>query len=198
MNGLKDMRSKFRVTHNSSIKPAFMIHTNRGVIKFPETSEGVYAINMDCKKITKIKQMYLWLPLSKNMRKFTQKQKWVGKRAMNLHYLLGMPTPNDLKNMIRMNLIKNNPVTIKDVDIIFGIYRSQTPSLKSKSVKKKQGIAINNKIQLPHELISTNKNIVLAIDTITVNRCHFVVTISLDIFIVARTIYEQKLKIIIS
>ena len=198
MNGLKDMRSKFRVTHNSSIKPAFMIHTNRGVIKFPETSEGVYAINMDCTKNNKNKTNVSMVTTIKENEKVYSKAKMGRERAMNLPYLLGMLTPNDLKNMIRMNLIKNNPVTIKDVDIVFGIYRSQTPSLKSKTVKKKQGITINNKIQLPHELISTNKNIVLAIDTITVNRCHFVVTISLDIFIVARTIYEQKLKIIIS
>ena len=198
MNGLKDMRSKFRVTHNSSIKPAFMIHTNRGVIKFPETSEGVYAINMDCTKNNKNKTNVSMVTTIKENEKVYSKAKMGRERAMNLPYLLGMLTPNDLKNMIRMNLIKNNPVTIKDVDIVFGIYRSQTPSLKSKTVKKKQGITINNKIQLPHELISTNKNTVLAIDTITVNRCHFVVTISLDIFIAARTIYEQNLKIIIS
>ena len=52
--GLTDMRKKFRVTYDSSKESAFLVLTPSKVIKFPETKEGVYAIDMD-KKIKKNK-----------------------------------------------------------------------------------------------------------------------------------------------
>ena len=53
--GLRDMRKKFRVTYNLSKEPSFPIHTKNGIIRFPETNEGVYAIDMDEKKTNKKK-----------------------------------------------------------------------------------------------------------------------------------------------
>ena len=56
-----------------------------------------------------------------------------------------------------MNLIKNLPITMKDIDIAFEIYGDQAPALKSNIVRKKQGIANDDKIQLPKELMTKNK-----------------------------------------
>ena len=69
-----------------------------------------------------------------------------------------------------------------DIDIAYKIYGDQAPALKSNIVRKKQEIANNYKIQLPKELMTKNKEITLAIDTITVNGCHFLVTISLHLY----------------
>ena len=41
------MRKKFRITYDSDKEAVFFVHTPTKVIKFPETSEGIYAINME-------------------------------------------------------------------------------------------------------------------------------------------------------
>ena len=48
--GLAHMRKKFRITYDSDKEAAFFVYTPTKVIKFPETSEGIYAINMENKK----------------------------------------------------------------------------------------------------------------------------------------------------
>ena len=48
--GLSDMRKKFRITYDSEKEAAFLIHTPAKIIKFAETSEGIYAIDMEQKK----------------------------------------------------------------------------------------------------------------------------------------------------
>ena len=45
--GLTDMRKIFWLTYESSKESAFLVHTPSKIIKFPETKEGVYAIDMD-------------------------------------------------------------------------------------------------------------------------------------------------------
>ena len=44
---LTDMRKKFRITYDSDEEAAFFVHTPTKVIKFPEISEGIHAINME-------------------------------------------------------------------------------------------------------------------------------------------------------
>ena len=44
--GLADMRKKFRITYDSDKEAAFLVHTPSKIIKFPETSEGIYALDM--------------------------------------------------------------------------------------------------------------------------------------------------------
>ena len=81
-----------------------------------------------------------------------------------------------------MHVVRNIPIKMKDIDIAFEIYGDQAPALKSKIVRKKQGIATNDKIQLPKELMTKNNEIMLAINTITVNGCNFLVTILLHLY----------------
>ena len=117
-----------------------------------------------------------------NEKFYSKAQRVRARKAIEVYYSLGMPAKDNFKNMIQMNMIRNIPITMKDIDIAFEIYGNQAPALKSKIVRKKQGIAINDKIQLQKELMTKNKEITLAIDTITVNGCNFLVTVSLHLY----------------
>ena len=44
--GLADMRKKFRTTYDSNKDAAFLVHTSSKIIKFQETSEAIYALDM--------------------------------------------------------------------------------------------------------------------------------------------------------
>jgi hypothetical protein len=62
--------------------------------------------------------------LEENKKFYTQRQFEQAKRAQELFHSLGTPSINDMKAIIRMNTIKNNPVTTEDVNIakkIFGL-----------------------------------------------------------------------------
>ena len=51
--GLSQMRKKYRVTYDSQKEPAFHIHMKNKIIKFPETKDGLYAIEMNAAKANK-------------------------------------------------------------------------------------------------------------------------------------------------
>jgi soluble cytochrome b562 len=61
--------------------------------------------------------------VDENKKFYTKHQFEQAKQARKLLYSLGYPSINDIKAIIQMNAIKNNPVTTEDVDIaekIFG------------------------------------------------------------------------------
>ena len=45
--GLADMRKKFRITYNSDKEAVFLVHTPPKIIQLPESSEGMYALDME-------------------------------------------------------------------------------------------------------------------------------------------------------
>ena len=50
--------------------------------------------------------------------------------------MVGRPSTEDFKAMIRLNLIKNCPVTIRDVEIAEDIYGKDVAALKVKTTRK--------------------------------------------------------------
>ena len=50
--GLGQMRQKYRVTYDSTKEATFCIHLPNKIIKFPETFDGLYAVEME-KKVKK-------------------------------------------------------------------------------------------------------------------------------------------------
>ena len=58
--------------------------------------------------------------LKENRRGYTQQQFEDAKRARKLYHAVGCPTIENFKHIIRQNIIKNCPVTTKDIDI-FGL-----------------------------------------------------------------------------
>ena len=40
------MENKYRVMYSSQKEPSFLIHTEKGIVKFKENEDGTYAINM--------------------------------------------------------------------------------------------------------------------------------------------------------
>ena len=82
--GLKNMRDVYRVTYDSAIEPAFIVHTQNGVIKFIETEDGVYAIDMKTKKQipTHINQVNI---IEDNIVQYSKRQRERRERKQNWH-----------------------------------------------------------------------------------------------------------------
>ena len=81
-----------------------------------------------------------------------------------------------------MNLIKNNNVTTKDVNLALKAFGPDIAAIKGKTTRSKPPPVVDNIIELPEELIEINKDIELSVDGITVNSLKFFTTISHNIY----------------
>ena len=80
---------------------------------------------------------------------FSQTQQAQAKRARELYHTLGIPSMKDLKHMIKMNLIRNNPVTEDDINIAMKIYGPDIGALKGKTARKRYPQVKKDYIKLP-------------------------------------------------
>ena len=121
--GLRDMRTKYRVTYNSDKGAEFNVHTPNGIIRFPETEEGVYAIDMANKTENKnIKDNFLSVLNNKQLFSYSTKQLKQAEKVKNILYALGVPSYRDLKNIHRMNMIQDAKISLKDIEIAERIF----------------------------------------------------------------------------
>jgi hypothetical protein len=95
---------------------------------------------------------------------------------------MGTPTVEDLKAMIRMNLIRNNKVTTKDVNLAVKAFGPDVCDIKDKTTRRRPTPVSNNIIEIPDELLEAQRDVVLSMDGMTINSLKFLMTISHEIF----------------
>jgi hypothetical protein len=83
-----------------------------------------------------------------------------------------------MKAIIWMNAIKNNPVTTEDVNIAEKIFGPDVATLKGKMTHRPPIPIIEDRIEVPRELITTQYSVTLCLDGMKVNDISFLTTIS--------------------
>eukprot|EP00978_Attheya_sp_CCMP212_P000843 scaffold1766_cov39-Attheya_sp.AAC.3 len=78
---------------------------------------------------------------------------------------------DNFKSLLRMNIIKNCPVTTEDVNIAEKIFGPDVSSLKGKSTRRKPKPVRKDLIEIPKELLLKHHDIELCMDTMYVNEC---------------------------
>ena len=97
-----------------------------------------YRVDKDYKKsLTEKGSSHLVMTLSENRKGYTDQQYDRAKTAWKLYHIIGMPTVENFKALLRMNAIQNCPVMVKDVKIAEHIFGPDMSSLKGKSMRKK-------------------------------------------------------------
>ena len=79
-----------------------------------------------------------------------------------------------------MNLVKNNPMTSKDINLMEAIFGKDIATSKGKTTRRKPKPVLEDYIDIPKELILAQQNVIICIDGITVNLLKFLTTISKD------------------
>ena len=130
--------------------------------------------------------------LKENMSFLSPRQQQQAKKAKKLYKAMGTPTVDDLKAMIRMNLIRNNEVTTDDINLATRAYGPDIGALKGKTTRSKTTPVTNNKIEIPEELINVQKDVALSIDGSNVNSLDFLTTISHDIYYRTAQYVQQR------
>ena len=164
------MKDKYRITYDSKVDDAFHVHTKDGVVKFGATDEGLYAYKPSKRFLeevaetkNKVLKHTFVTTVKDNIEGFTKDEVNGAKRARKLYHAIGCPTIQNLKHIIRMNLIRNCPVTTEDVNNAEKIWGADIGALKGKTTRAVPAKAIEDLVEIPPEL-KKKKNIVLCID----------------------------------
>eukprot|EP00957_Ditylum_brightwellii_P019398 1463098-Ditylum_brightwellii.AAC.1 len=81
-----------------------------------------------------------------------------------------------------MNLIKDNQVTTKNVNLAIKAYDPDMGTIKGKTTRTKPIPVTSNLIKLPDELVRMSEDVILSIDGMKVNSLNFLTSISHEIY----------------
>ena len=178
-----EMADRYRITYDNEHDDSFCVHLPHKKVKFTREN-GLYLYKppnvpkpSDDKKALTDK-VQLLETVDENKKFYTKRQFERAKRARELLYTLGYPTINDMKAIIRMNTIKNNPVTTEDVDIAQKIFGPDIATLKGKTTRRTPVPVVEDRIEIPRELITSQYSVTLCLDGMKVNDLTFLTTIS--------------------
>ena len=108
------------------------------------------------------------------------KREW--KRAVearSTHNKVGAPSVKDCKALVRCGSLKNDPVTIKDVDVAEDTFGPELAALQGKSTVKKAVTVVDDEIDIPEESLERLKDLEMEIDIVFINGVAFSVTTTL-------------------
>ena len=177
------MADRYPITYDNRKEDAFIVHLPHKSVKFTREN-GLYLYRppyikqhaiKDTQSESNTKVQFLET-VDENKKFYTKRQFERAKRARELLYSLGYPSINNMKAIIRMNAIKNNPVTTEDVDIAQKIFGPNIATLKGKTTRCTPVPIIEDRIKIPRELITTQYAITLCIDDMKVNDIGFLTT----------------------
>ena len=111
-------------------------HQDSKVKKFYEVSNGLFAKNpKTTEKYSKGKVLQL-TKVKEILRFLSWQQQEKAEAAKQLYHAVGAPSLDDLKAMIRMNLIHNNKITTKDVNLVLKVFGPDVATIKGKTTRK--------------------------------------------------------------
>jgi len=163
-----------RVTHDSSRDGAFIAHKPNGeTMRFERHPNGLHFYNAKKKK-----HLSMVTTVKDTSEGYSQQQLHKAKLAREFQAKVGHPSTPDLKNIIKSNMIANNPHSVADVDRAEKIYGPSVPILKGKTVRKTPIPVASDYIAVPKSVLQANKNVTLFGDIFFINKVPFFATIS--------------------
>ena len=107
---LNNMKKKFRVSFDSKNGDKFIVHKPEKEVWFKNSSNGLYYHD------TRNRQISMVNTVKENTLGMTKREIEGAKKAKDLYMIMGYPSLEDFKNMIRQNMIMNCPITVADVE----------------------------------------------------------------------------------
>ena len=89
---------------------------------------------------------------------------------------MACPSDVDYKHMVRYNVIKNCPVTPRQVTNATNIFGRNLQSTRGKTVRNKPWQVVADYVEVPQHLKEINKNVVFSADVVFVNGLGFLMT----------------------
>jgi hypothetical protein len=163
---------------------ALMVHMPDKIVKFKQFSNRLHVMDPNDKTSFEMKKKpYQFLTTVKdNMKFLSKRQQERAKKARELLEVMGTPTVDDVKAMIRMNLIRNNMVTTEDVNLATKAYGPDISGIKGKTTRQKPNLVHSNTVEIPEELLDIQQDLKVSMDGMAVNSMKFLPAISHDLY----------------
>ena len=189
---LKNVKAKFQVTYDSEGAGAFIVHKPNGVdIHFVAHADGLHYHDTNHRQLT----MAEVSTVAQESQGFSKKQIAQAKIARDFQNKVGHPSTQDLKSVIRLNLIANCPVTTADVDRAETIFGPSLPILKGKTTRQSPPSVLTDYVAVPESILSANQYVTLFGDLFFINKVPFFATVSDHIkFTTTEHVANRKLK----
>ena len=82
--------------------------------------------------------------------------------------MVGCPTVENLKHILRQKIIKNCPVTIQDVNIAEKIFGPDVGTLKGKTTRRNiNKVVKDDLVEIPPEILTQHDDLTLCFDTVS-------------------------------
>ena len=181
--GFGDLVSKYRITYDSEKEDAFLVHMEHKAVKFTRMPEGLYQFKVpqsykeELKMNQEEKSNNMIQTVDENKIVYTKRQMERAKVARKLYHIVGSPTLEAFKAMLKSNIIKNCPVAAADVDIAEKIYGPAISTLKGKTTRQTPKPVVADEVMIPSELLMKHRQIELCMDTMFVNKQPFLTSI---------------------
>ena len=108
-----------------------------------------------------------------NLKYMSERQQQRVKNARKAFEAIGTPTPQDLKAMLRINLIKNAKIPTEDVILAENSYGPDVGSIKAKTTRTSLTPPFSNIIEITTELLHIQEEITISMDGLAVNSLNF-------------------------
>ena len=140
------LSDKYHNVYDNWVRDGYDVYTEDGVVEFNWTIEGLYAYKLFKKYFNLVAKLrekpssemsHLVSTVKENRKGYTPRQFERAKVARKLLHVLGCPTAEKLKLMLKQNLVRNCPVTAEDVNLAEQIFGLDMGALKGKTTRSK-------------------------------------------------------------
>jgi hypothetical protein len=173
------VRAEYDISYDGE---AFIIHRSdngyNDMVFIPHSS-GLHVYNPD--NPAGLASYSFFETVESNMASFTKKQLRDAGLVRNLQAGLAFPSNQDMKWALQSNLIKDCPLTVKDMTTAMKVWGPSIAMLKGKTVRTTPPAVRQDVIEIPREIRECHKDVTLTIDIFFVNQIPFFCTYSLVI-----------------
>jgi hypothetical protein len=174
---LAKVKSKFKVTYDSSDGNKFMVHKPNGhKLEFIESDSGLFYFDT-----TEDGGTMLVNTVAQNKTKYTNIDYSRASLARKIQMTIGRPSTSDFLHIIKNNLLPNCPITSRDILAADDIFGPDIGSIKGKTTRSTPSRVRPGMIDIPADIISHYRDITICADVMFVNKIPFLVTISRSI-----------------
>ena len=131
--------------------------------------------------------------VEKNLTKYTKRSVEQANKARKFQVMFNNISTKNLLKLVDNNMVKDLPITRKDVTLAEEIYGPNIYAIKGKTVNKKVDHVIAPITNIPKQILKEYKNVTLCIDVTFVNSIIFLLTMSQHIdFVAAQYVPTKK------
>jgi hypothetical protein len=166
---LYQLGQKFKVTYDSTdCMGEFKVFTQAGVVEFKPTPKGLHVLNLKDNPdaafllVNDADLAYGKSPVPtvrQNYEGFTKRQIQQATQARRIMGMIGAPTECEFQSLVRLNLLKDCPITNNDIIIAHKIFGPDLANIRGKMVRRKHKHVNTELVDIPQALVDNQKTL---------------------------------------